>query len=168
LMGNLGIHSYLGNATDYYGTGLRLGGLLGFFVTPQLSLNAELMLDVLNLNVDTYGTGYTGVHAEFSFSPLFHLPSGSGMEFVLGPKLGGWTTTVSDADDYGESVHGYLLGLNAGLFFRAGSVYWGGLFTFENNVVTELCDRNFGVDEYCGAATGDSERLISLTGSIFF
>jgi len=169
-MGNMGIHSYVGDAADLFGPGFRIGGLLGFFVAPQLSLNAELMFDVMNLNADTYDaqSGYHGFHFELSFSPLFHLPAGPNMEFVIGPKLGGWETTISDDYDYGYSYSGYLLGLNAGLFFRVGGLYWGGLFTFENNVVTELCDRLEGFDENCGVATGDPQKLVSFTASILF
>jgi hypothetical protein len=170
LMGNLGVNAFLGSTGDAYGTGLRLGGMFGFFLTPQFSLNLELMLDVLNLNSNSFEAqvGMHGLRGVLAVSPLYHVPTASNLEFVIGPKFGGWTTSLSDDNEDGYSYGGYLFGLNAGLYVRSGSVYWGGLLTFENSIVTQVCDRYAGEDVNCDAATGDPQKVVGITGSVLF
>jgi hypothetical protein len=169
-MGNLGVNAFLGSSGEGYGTGFRIGGMFGFFLAPQFSLNLEVMVDVLNLNSNTVAAqnGLHGIRVVGAFSPLYHVPSSSNLEFVIGPKLGGWSTSIADDYDYGITYKGYLLGLNAGLFVRSGNLYWGGLFTFENSVISEFCYRDAGLDYGCSSVTGDPEHVLGITGSVLF
>jgi len=171
IMGNLGFHSYQGTTGSGLGAGLRLGGLAGWFLTPEISLNGELSLDVLNFKSDTAAAqaNLTGVRVQISASPFYHLVLPIGAELLLGPKLGIWDTSLSDSSDYSISEKGYLFGLNAGMYFHIGPVAAGGLLTIEDGVPTSSCVEYAGIEEACGTvSSATSDKIVSLSGSVFF
>ena len=169
LSGFLGIHSFQGNTGEGLSPGLRLGGLLGVYVSPVFSLNGELALDFLNIDDTSVASSSTAVRAVIAFSPLYHLPAGN-VELVVGPKFGGWATTVSYDDNTSQSLSGYVIGANVGAFVRAGNVNVGGLASFEAAVPTRACvDVGFGED--CTSINGadrDTQTVLALTGAILF
>ena len=171
IMGNLGFHSYQGSSGTGLGAGLRLGGIAGWFVTPEISLNGELSLDVLNFKSDTVAAqaNLTGVRVQISASPFYHLVLPIGAELLLGPKLGIWDTSLSDTSEYSVSEKGYLIGLNAGMYFHVGPLAAGGLLTIEDGVPTSNCVEYGGLAEYCGSVSSvTSDKIVSLAGSVFF
>ena len=172
LMGNIGFHSYQGTTGTGLGAGLRLGGIAGWFITPEISLNGELSLDVLNFKSTTVAaqTNVTGVRVQISASPFYHLVLPIGAELLVGPKFGIWDTSLSDdASDYSLSEKGYLFGLNAGMYFHIGPLAAGGLLTIEDGVPTSSCVEYAGIEEYCGSvSSATSDKIVSLAGSVFF
>lgn len=148
----VGGHHYFGNAGKNLGTGLRLGTILGGRLNPQISLNGEITLDILNPKNEPSGVDASGLDADITFSPLFHVPSGN-VELVVGPKLGarayaqsvsrgGFTTT--------GSVSGFTWGLNAGLFFALSpGASLGALLNFEARTHDESCAQGAGLPEVC-------------------
>lgn len=170
LMGFLGIQTFQGDTGEGLSPGLRLGGLLGFYASPVFSLNGELTLDFLNFDDSTVNSGATAVRAVFAFSPLYHVPTGN-VELVVGPKFGGWITSISDDNSNASaSAKGYVLGVNAGAFVHAGNVNVGGLVSFEAAVATSICgDDGFG--EVCRSTVGsekDADKVLAFTGAILF
>jgi hypothetical protein len=170
LMGFLGFHAFQGDTGEGLSPGLRLGGLLGFYASPVFSLNGELTLDFLNIDSSSPYNGATGVRALLALSPLYHVPAGN-VELVIGPKFGGWGTTLSD-DNSGASIsaRGYVLGLNAGVFARAGNINLGGLFSFEAGFPTSICFDD-GLGDACHSATGsekDADKIVAFNGAILF
>jgi hypothetical protein len=153
LMGYLGFQSFQGSTGDGLSPGLRLGGLLGFYASPVLSLNGELTLDVLNLDSSRYGSNTTGVRFVLSLSPLYHIPTTGNFELVIGPKFGVWGTSITADNGNGDeiSASGYLFGLNAGGFAHVGNVFLGGLFSFEAAVPTEVCFTPAGFSRSCSS-----------------
>ena len=177
LSGYLGLHGFVGDSGRGLSPGLRLGGMLGFYASPIVSLNAELSIDVLNPNSDSFDPDSTGARVVFSFSPLIHVPAGN-IELVIGPKLGFWASaiTLSDAGSAftgldSISASGYLVGLNAGLFARVGRIGVGGLLSIEGGYPTNICETdNFG-NQICGDPAGnqkDADKVISVTGAVLF
>jgi hypothetical protein len=153
--------------------GFRLGGMLGFYLTPFLSLNGELGFDVLNFSDSSIDNNVTGIRLVAAFSPLFHAPSGN-IEFVVGPKLGGWFTAISDNSGTSDGVtaSGGLLGINAGLFVHLGGgrMSLGGLATFETAWTSQICS-TFAGAQSCGDAVGterDADKVFSVTGALLF
>jgi hypothetical protein len=184
LLGYLGVQSYQGSASSdsFEGTptdlrldtGLRLGGLFGFHVGPQISLNAELTLDIPNAAVpqDAFGdsTDITAVRFSLSFSPLYHIEQGN-LEIVVGPKLGLWATQFSAANDFANNgdltYSGWLLGLNAGVFYRLGRVGLGGLVSFDYDHVSSACENaNDGSQNCDHSSTYSSDKILSFNLAI--
>lgn len=169
-MGNIGLQHFYGSTGAGLGTGLRIGGLAGAFLLPELSLNGELMLDILNPNSDTYAAqaNLTGLRVVVAASPLYHLVN-PGIEIVIGPKLGVSATSFSDNVGDSASQHGYILGFNLGAFFKLASMGAGALLTFEDGVPTENCYRTSGYVEQCGSTSNaPSDKVLSLTGALMF
>jgi hypothetical protein len=148
------------------GPGLRLGGMIGVHATPWISVNGELTVDFMNTD-DQYGYWVTGGRRfVLSLSPLLHVAANStgSVEAVLGPKLGMRYLSMSSHSSETLSAKGYMVGLNAGVFVRGGTVMLGGLISFELSRTSEVCR------DYCGADTSGVpfERVASLSGSILF
>jgi hypothetical protein len=157
------------------GPGLRLGGLVGGHVTPWISVNGELTVDFMNTD-DPYGYWVTGGRRfVLSLSPLVHLAANSSgsVEAVIGPKLGMRFLSMTSHSSETFSARGYMVGLNGGVFVRAGgTVMLGGLVSFELSRTSTACrDQNFsGGSGECGADTTGVpfERVAALAGSILF
>ena len=155
------------------GPGLRLGGMVGVHVTPWISVNGELTLDFLNTD-DPYGYWVTGgKRYVLALSPLFHLAANSSgsVEAAIGPKLGMRYLSLSSHQWDSFTARGYMVGFNAGVFVRGGTVMLGGLVSFELSRTSQACrDQNYSAGEPCGFDTTSTpfERVISLSGSILF
>jgi hypothetical protein len=148
----LGGQHYFGDAGKNVDTGLRLGTILGGRLNPQISLNGEITLDVLNPKNVPPGADASGLDADFTFSPLFHLPNGN-VEIVVGPKLG-WRAEAQNISGGGfstsTSLDGYTAGLNAGLFYALSpGASLGALLNFEARTHRESCVQLPGFPEVC-------------------
>jgi hypothetical protein len=148
----VGGHHYFGNAGKNLGTGLRLGTILGGRLTPQISLNGEITLDVLNPKNVPPGVDASGIDADITFSPLFHVPSGN-VEIVVGPKLGlraAAQNVTSGGFRTTSSTSGYTAGINAGVFFALSpGASLGALLNFEARTHDESCAQGSGFPEVC-------------------
>jgi hypothetical protein len=171
-MAYIGINGFAGDTGQGIDPGLRLGGLLGVYVSPMFSLNGELSIDFLNLDSTIYPSNLTGVRASLSIAPLFHLAAGTGnMELVIGPKLGVWDEEFSDDNsDATASISGYLIGLNAGAFARVGRSSLGGLFSFESATPTKQCQNDGFSGDMCISIPGSpaAEKVFAFTLAALF
>jgi len=167
MMPYLGLNFPVGEGSDNYSTGLRLGGLFGFFAGQFVSLNAELSIDILNPDTGS-GVDATEVLAGLTFSPLFHFGPPR-MDFVIGPKIGffGESMTVSYNDggpDDEYSASGLVYGINAGAFFSLGRISLGGLMSLSAHSISNAC-----VNSNCGDVSGGTDfKLLSLSGAMMF
>ena len=135
----LGFNSVLGDASDYYSTGLHLGALLGGHIGPFFSLNGELAIEFMNPNTaglySDAGYDQTEVFFDLTLSPLFHFGVPY-VEFVVGPKIGSFAFygSISDPSGYYSSSdysgYGIVWGITAGAFFPIGRMAIGGLLGF--------------------------------------
>jgi hypothetical protein len=136
----LGFSSAVGQYSDGYRTGLRVGALLGVHIGPFLSLNGESGVDVMNPNA---GKDYLGTadrieaFFDFTLSPLFHfgIPN---VELAVGPKIG-WFTFVGSSRESGGRGESYTMdydgqgivyGFAAGAFAPIGRIAVGGILSF--------------------------------------
>ena len=137
----IGLSSTVGQYSDGYFPGLRVGALLGVHVGPLLSLNGELGVDIMNPNAGNTYTGTadrTEAFFDFTLSPLFHFGVPN-LEFAVGPKIG-WFNFVgsSRASDGGRghsytldyNGHGIVYGFTAGAFVPVGRMALGGILSF--------------------------------------
>jgi hypothetical protein len=168
----MGINSYQGDAGKDLGVGFRLGVLLGGHINEMLSANAELTLDVVNLDNATGDTN--AADAVFAFSPLVHIPMGN-IEFAVGPKLGFRSYNVSVKAGGAETkfkANGYVFGVNAGAFVAvSNSVSLGGLLSAEIRSIHEVCQTFPGQSEACSKVdidTGDANKVIGLAAAALF
>ena len=160
----LGISSFLGETADlgHRSVGARAGAILGLRLHPAFSLNGEISLDVLNFRDVPSGQKMTGGAFALSASPLFHLFAPT-VEVVFGPRIGIWgegiTRRVNDVET-SFSASGFLMGLNAGLFFpvrRCLSV--GGLVTLDTRLFGRTCTKNADGSEMC--SDGDLPKALT-------
>ena len=128
-----GFNLPVGSLAEVYSAGFRFGALVGWHVTPRMSMNGELTLDFMDADTDSSFVKPHERYLDFALSPLLHFRSG---EIVVGPKLGWFTNNRSDSDDdrvvyltYGtrlglgpHSGQGLLLGINAGGFISVGKL----------------------------------------------
>jgi len=153
------------------GAGLRLGGLLGFFASPMLSLNAELTLDFPSTSTPGTGNDLTAVRAAFSFSPLFHMDAGN-LDLAIGPKLGVWTMDLSQPNFDGDdtlSYRGWNVGVNVAAMVKLGHVSLGGLFALDSDHVDTACLALDGGGDDCQSVNDvSSQTVLSFTGVILF
>jgi hypothetical protein len=156
------------------GPGLRLGGLVGMHVTPWISVNGEFTVDFMNTD-DQYGYWVTGGRRfVLALSPLVHLAASSSgsVEAAIGPKLGMRFLSMTSHSSEVFSARGYMVGLNAGVFVRGGTVMLGGLVSFELSRTSQACrDQNYSEGSgTCGTDTSSVpfERVASVSGSILF
>ncbi len=129
-----GVHSFQNEDAQNMSVGLRMGSLLGGFLAPNLSLNGEITLDILNVN----SVGDLSAFAfDATLSPLFHVV-GKKAEFVLGPKLGLFAYSMSTGTGEDTKVRGVVYGANVGLLFPAGRASVGGLLSFTGRHMTKV------------------------------
>ena len=164
LLPYLGVNIPVGDAAEGTSAGFRLGGLLGFYVAPILSLNGELNIDVINVDTDA---DVTTAILDWCFSPLFHFGPPRA-EFVVGPKLGFFTEASSysyGGQDYSSSAYGTAYGFNAGLFFALGRISIGGLLNYTAHSYSHVCD----YDDSCYDVDGGPDfKVFGLTGALLF
>lgn len=167
----LGVHSYQGDGGEGTSVGLRLGTLLGGRVHPMFSINGGIGIDVINLKNVPAGVETTGVSLDLTLSPLVHVPVGN-LEFVLGPKLGGWAIQQEAKQDGAtakQSISGAVLGVNVGMFANVSDkMAVGGLLNFDLRTLGEGCQTLPGEAEMCGEVTGDSNKVVTATAALLF
>jgi hypothetical protein len=125
LMPSLGLTLPVGSTLGHYSAGLRFDVLAGWMLTPTISLNGEVGLDFMDADTDAHFWSTREHYLDVAVSPLWHARAG---QLVLGPKLG-WFDTRRRAPDIRWSGHGYLFGVNAGLFLSVRGVLVGGLLS---------------------------------------
>jgi hypothetical protein len=137
----LGINS-IQNSNSGTGPGFRIGGIGGFRMNEQVSLNLEAVYDAININ--NAPSGVSAYNFQFAAAPFFHVPASPQADIVIGPKLGAFhfseTENVSYYGYYASgtsSTTGWLAGINAGAFFRLSPVLaLGGLVSFDYEKAT--------------------------------
>jgi hypothetical protein len=130
VMPYVGFVTPVGSATAYYGTGLRIGTLLGWHLSRYLSINIEATLDILNPK--GIASSFENYTFDYSLSPLLHLPIGR-LALIVGPKIGLFDENLIytiNGNSYNESFSGILFGVNAGLLVDLGRSEIGGLFSY--------------------------------------
>lgn len=176
LLPYLGFNSAVGDGSDAYSAGFRLGSLLGFFAGPFVSLNAELSIDILNPDTDS-GASVSSTLANFSFSPLAHFGPPN-VDFVIGPRFGfygrSYTTTVSYSGVTQEAKYsdtGFAYGFNIGAFVSLGSVWLGGLLSLTTHKPSQYCETSSRTNnrELCSdVSDASSFELFTLNGALLF
>ena len=160
-----GFNFPVGDASDVYSTGVRLGGLMGGYLGSHFSLNGELSIDIMNPDAD-----FTEVLLALSLSPLFHFGPPR-LDFVIGPRLGYYVdsmTVSSDGTDYTQTYKGLAYGFNGGAFVQLGRIWLGGLLSFTLHDPSEYCYSRSGYDEQCDDVDGDAFKVLTLNGAILF
>jgi hypothetical protein len=142
--------------------GFRMGGMLGWHLSPRLSMNGEINLSVLRFEADTAnGDDEVGFLFDYALSPLYHIGARN-LEVILGPKLGRFRYSLPDAR-YGDAPlsrsTGWSYGLNFGILAPLQSMAIGGLVSFTSNHATEICDVT------CHTRTSSAGDLRVLTTS---
>jgi hypothetical protein len=166
----LGLNIPIGKSGDSAGPGFRIGTLLGGHVIPELSLNGEIALDVMNIKNVPNGVSDTAVMVDVVFSPLFHVQLDQ-LEFVVGPRLGAAImaeSASSGSQSASASATGLGYGLNIGIAIPVGSLAVGGMMTYTGRHFTEYCITPSGGSEQCGDVTGDDFKEVTLTGLLMF
>jgi hypothetical protein len=161
----IGINMPLGDQSDYYSTGLRLGGLFGLNFNQLMSFNGELSIDILNPDTSS-GTSMIDVLVDFSFSPLFHFGTPQ-VQFVVGPKLGYFAESISVSTDYSDdssSGNGWSYGFNAGVFLPLGRVAIGGLLNYTGHHYSTWCENS----DCMRVSGGDDFQILSISGALLY
>jgi hypothetical protein len=170
-LGFLGFHS-IQNSNSGTGPGLRVGGIGGFRLSDQLSLNGEIVYDLVNY--DGPATGVTEYNVQVAAAPFFHAPVGPTADVLVGPKVGFFRYGFSEDAGYGYSsfdygYNGLILGVNAGAFFRVSPMLAiGGLLSFDWEKVSS-CSGGYGYGAYyTSCSSNESIKLVSAGGGILF
>jgi hypothetical protein len=165
----LGFNLPLGTASEHYSAGLRLGALLGWHVTPGLSVNGECSLDFMNADSDSsYWSSFwrpREFYVDATISPLVHIRSS---QIVVGPKLG-WFSNARSSPILTWNGQGFLFGINAGLFMPIRNVMVGGLLSAVMREFTSFScvDHNPEALENCGYHANPT-TTVGLTGAVLF
>jgi hypothetical protein len=172
-LGFIGVHSIQNSDVDT-GPGLRVGGIGGLRLSDQLSLNGEVLYDLVNPNASLSGVSIYNV--QVAAAPFFHAPVGPTADVIVGPKLGFFRYAASfdagygyTSSDFGEN--GLLVGVNAGGFFRVSPMLSiGGLLTFDFEDALS-CSGNdaYGYTTYVyTSCRKESLKMLSATAGILF
>jgi hypothetical protein len=158
------MHSYRNSTATTLDAGLRLGVLLGGRLNQNFSLNGEMTIDSTNPNNVPAGVDVTETVVDLAFSPLVHLPAGSG-DFVFGPKLGVFASEATSSGGGSASTNGTVLGLNVGAFFAVSDgASLGVLLSYELKSVDEVC-----VSGSCTTnIDADSLQVLGVTAAALF
>jgi hypothetical protein len=168
----VGFHAVEGIVADNYDAGLRIGGLIGSRIARSVSLNVELATNFLSLKNETNArTAPSGHDLTIAFSPLFHGAMGGG-EFVIGPKLGFWSSSISqDASSTQAALQasqtGWAFGFNMGAFGGVTEdVALGGIVAYQMTFLSQSCTRG-GIDEGC-TSSGFPPQILSFAVAAMF
>ncbi|MGA7742100.1 MAG: hypothetical protein ABSF35_13460 [Polyangia bacterium] len=167
VMPYVGFVAPVGSATDYYGTGLRIGTLLGWHLSRYLSINVEATLDILNPK--GIASSFENYTFDYSLSPLLHLPVGK-LALIVGPKIGLFDENLIytiDGNSYNESFSGILFGVNVGLLVDVGRFEIGGLFSYSGRYYSSPCHVIDEGGNRCTYVSG-AFHTVSLSGVVVF
>ena len=97
------------------------------------------------------GSSISGRDLTIAFSPLFHASAGIG-EFVVGPKLGFWSSslegTTPNFPNTEGSQTGWAYGLNVGAFAGVtDGAAIGGLVSYQMVYLSQTCSRSADVTD---------------------
>jgi hypothetical protein len=170
----IGLHSFQDSNDKGVDPGLRVGTFIGGFVNNTLSLNGLAELDILNPNSNgsSAGADVSGQFLGVSFNPLLHVGNGN-VEFVIGPKLGGWIewvhVNINDtvggvSESLDGTAEGWTLGGNMGLFIPASqSVLVGALLSLEYRDPLHACASSSAGASMCTTSGLDSATILGFT-----
>ena len=167
VMPYVGFVTPVGSATDYYGTGLRIGTLLGWHFSRYLSINAEFTFDILNPK--GIASSFENYTFDYSLSPLLHLPIGK-LALIVGPKIGLFNENLIytvNGNSYNESFSGVLFGVNASLLVDLGRLEVGGLFSYTGRSYSSPCHVIDEGENRCTYVSG-AFHTVSFNGVILF
>jgi hypothetical protein len=172
VMPSFGFHAVEGLAADDYDAGARIGLLMGSHATPTVSLNVELAMDFLSPKQPTIPvsrTSLSGHDFTAAFSPLFHASNGIG-EFVVGPKLGFWSSSITSegptVDTIQASQTGWIYGFNLGGFAGVtDSAALGVIVAYQMTYLSQSCTRD-SVSENCD--THSAPQILSFNVAALF
>jgi len=177
LTGYLGVNVFQGDSeiNALFGIivrpSLRAGAMAGFYVHPQLSLNAELTIDVVRIELNNSGSDLAspGKRGTLAFSPLVHIPTVDDLELVVGPKLGLWMMSFDTHTSATWNMRGYLLGINVGAYLDMGAVSVGGLLSYESATSTRICDGSqSGICDDPELLSRSTDKVWSVVGSVLY
>ena len=163
----VGLVTPIGSTSDFFGTGFRIGILLGTHLWRNLSINVEPTVDILNPK--GVASGFADATFDFAFSPLLHLPIAN-IDLVLGPKIVYFDETLIytiNGNDYNESFTGFLLGVNAGVVVGIGDIAIGGLFSYAGRYYFSPCQVIDQGENRCTYVSG-AFHSVSFSGVILF
>ncbi len=167
----LGLHIPLGDADEAFGTGFRIGGILGGRIMPMLSLNGEITLDIMNPKDVPSGMDVSVVMADVLFSPLLHFGAPS-IDVFFGPKLGAFVMAESisyEGEELKATAQGLAYGINVGVAVPVGNIAVGGIISYVGRHATEACVEVEGLGEECDdSPSGDDFKTLSILGTVMF
>jgi hypothetical protein len=172
MMPFLGIHSYQHQEAYNTDPGLRVGTFVGGRINDIFSANAEVRLDVTNPGDLPAGTESGEWAFTATFSPLFQLPAGP-VEFVLGPKVGGFYVNqrLSDTTDR-VLIEGYgvVIGGNIGVFVPVSpTASLGLLLSLEIAKLSTACVNVTGAGSSCNSdVDAPASQILGLTAAALF
>jgi hypothetical protein len=164
------MHVPVGDSGDGLDPGFRIGAILGGRVLPELSLNGEIAIDVMNPSHVQSGVDVSIVMVDFVFSPLFHFGNDH-VEGFVGPRIGGFLMEGSSSYQSRSmegSASGIAYGLNVGFAINAGKVALGAIFSYTGRHAMETCTKFSGSSETCDTDTGDDFKEVTAAGLVMF
>lgn len=163
----LGVNVPTGSNVDF-DAGISAGGILGFHINHDVSLNGEFTAHALN---SPHAASYESEYIyDGSFSPLYHMGQGN-LELAIGPKLGFFGYHFGFDDGYEtvdtESQYGVLYGFNAAAFVQVTPVMSiGGLLSFTDHHPTKACSVDRYGYETCGTSNKDDLKVFTIAGAL--
>jgi hypothetical protein len=171
IMPYVGFHAIEGIAASDYDAGLRIGGLIGARLVQSVSLNMEIATNFLSPKSINTRTPPSGHDLTIAFSPLFHGAMGGG-EFVVGPKLGFWSSSISQDSTSTQaatqdSQTGWAFGFNMGAFGGiTEDVALGGIVAYQMTFLSQSCTRG-GINQGC-SSSGFPPQILSFAVAAMF
>ena len=167
MMPFVGIHSYQQAEAANTDPGLRIGSVMGGRLSDLFSLNGEVHADLTNPGDLPAGTKISELTFSGCFSPLVQIHD-ENIEFVLGPKIGGFLVQQRISNGLGNSAAdglGLLIGLNFGMFYPVSpATSVGVLLSLELAKLTTVC-----ADSVCDMnVDAPASEILGLTAAALF
>ena len=158
---SVGINSFMGDAGEGKGVGLRVGLLAGSRIVEHFSANVGLAFDKVTMDAPS-ASEYV---FDFGFNPLLHFPLEK-LEIVAGPVAGVFVDKGA-SNSLGLTIdswaYGWTIGANAGLLFPVSSkVRLGGLVNLFVRNPIKVCTTANGNDS-CVSDGIPSPKVLSLS-----
>ena len=165
----LGVHSYQNTEATAYGPGVRLGSLIGGRLNDLLSLNADVTLDISNVN--GAGSGFREYSISLAFAPLLQVPVRL-LEFVVGPKVGVFivdTELAAMGFTTSSTQPGVVFGVAAGVFLRvSATTSMGVLLAFDLRNGNNVCPTSFSQGVCTSGAASSLASIVGATAGVLF
>jgi hypothetical protein len=169
----IGLHAVEGIAADDYDAGLRLGTLLGTRLEAPVSLNVEVAFDILSPKKQVGDRSISGHDLTVAFAPLFHGSAGPG-ELVVGPKLGYWSSSITEDNSnvVGQvqaSQTGWAFGFNVGGFGAVSDVVAiGAMLSYQMTHLSQSCVRSASMLDNGCTTSGPVPQILSFQLAALF